>query len=177
MYYVMNVAPRNTLGRAEKLKSRKQTELLFAQGKAFTAFPVRVVFRVGHSSQMTDDREHPDHDSHRETNDRDKVTDDGKQMTEKCGEVEPAKAAAVQIGVSASSRNFKKATDRNRIKRLLREAYRLQKHALLQAAQEKGITLQVFFLYIDKSLPTFALVEDKMRYCIKRLRKVVEEQA
>jgi ribonuclease P protein component len=163
----MNVGPRNTLGRAEKLKSRKQTELLFAGGKAFTAFPIRVVYRIVDSLQMTDDRD-------RVTGDVTKAI--GMEVTGKDSEGELAKAAAVQIGVSASSRHFKKATDRNRIKRLLREAYRLQKHPLMQAAQQKGVTLQVFFLYIDKTLPTFALVEDKMRYCLKRLRKVVEEQ-
>ena len=36
----------------------------------------------------------------------------------------------VQTGVSVSKRNFKRAVDRNRIKRLMREAYRLNKHIL-----------------------------------------------
>ncbi|HRH35028.1 MAG TPA: ribonuclease P protein component, partial [Catalimonadaceae bacterium] len=39
-------------------------------------------------------------------------------------------AAPVQILVSASKRNFKQAVDRNRIKRQIREAYRLHKHLL-----------------------------------------------
>ena len=84
-------------------------------------------------------------------------------------------AGPVQIGVSASKRNFKKAVDRNRVKRLLRETYRLNKHPLLQKAAERQKQLQVFFIYIDKTLPTFAPLEEKMGYCLKRLVKILED--
>ena len=71
----------------EKLKSRKQIELLFAQGKSISSFPVKVFYLpVVHTP------EHP-----------------------------------VQVGVGVSARNFKKAVDRNTIKRRMREAYRLHK--------------------------------------------------
>lgn len=81
----------------------------------------------------------------------------------------------VQIGVTASSRNFKHAVDRNRIKRLLREAYRHQKHELLQVVEARGLQVSVFFIYLDKTLPTFEMLDDKMRYCLKRLRKILED--
>ena len=42
----------------------------------------------------------------------------------------PGQATALQAGFSVSSRNFRKAVDRNRIKRLLRESYRKQKSIL-----------------------------------------------
>jgi ribonuclease P protein component len=131
----------NTLGKAEKLKSRKQIELLFAEGKGFTAFPVKVVYLVRQKDGPAVDNEN----------------------------------AAVQVGVSASTRHFKHATDRNRIKRWLREAYRQQKHELVETAEQKGIGLSVFFIYLDKTMPGYDLLFDKMRYCLKRLRKTMEE--
>ena len=59
--------------------------------------------------------------------------------------VEAEGQAGLQIGVSVSKRYFKKAADRNRIKRLLREAYRLQKNELLQLVKAQNKKGSVFF--------------------------------
>ena len=136
-------APRHTLGKAEKLKSRKLIQQLFTTGKAFTAYPVKVVYLV-------------------------------QPAAEPIAPLQPP--VPVQIGVSVSTRHFKHAADRNRIKRLLREAYRQQKHELLNTARNNDLQLSVFFLYLDKELPTYDALYDKMRYCLKRLRKSVGKE-
>ena len=84
-------------------------------------------------------------------------------------------APDVKVGVSASKRNFKKAVDRNRVKRLLRESYRLNKQGLPALFAAKGTSLQVFFIYVDKTLPTFESLETKMKTCIKKLQKIGED--
>lgn len=64
-----------------------------------------------------------------------------------------------KTGVSVSKRFFKKAVERNRIKRLLREVYRLKK-----ATYFSNLTKQHAFmiLYIGKEKPTFKQVETQM---------------
>lgn len=82
----------------------------------------------------------------------------------------------LQAAVGVSSRNFKKATERNRIKRLMREAYRLQKAALHEHLQAREKSLSVFFLYVGKELPLYPIVYDKMGAALQRLIKFVDEK-
>jgi len=115
----------------EKLKSRKQIELLFAKGKSIAVFPVKVFFLP----------------------------------------VEHTPVHPVQVGVGVSARNFKKAVDRNTIKRRMREAYRLHKLPLHEhlVAQQKSVA--VFILWIDKQMPTTAALQELMPAVIEKLIK------
>jgi ribonuclease P protein component len=83
----------------------------------------------------------------------------------------------VKAGVSVSSRNFKKAVDRNRIKRLLREAYRLNKAALMEHAEKNSQQLSLFFIYTDKLLPEFSTINQKMQVILNKLIKATSEVA
>jgi ribonuclease P protein component len=117
------------LPKQARLKSRTALETIFAAGKSFTVFPIKVFYRI--------------------------IPRENEKIP-------------VQAGVGVSSRNFKKATDRNRIKRLLRETYRTQQELL---TIPEGQKLEVFFLFLAKELPVFSELKIGIETVLKKLNE------
>ena len=121
----------HTLGKEERLCSRKALEELFGGGhQSVSVFPIRAVF-------MPNGQEN------------------------------------VRILVSVSKRYFKRAVKRNRIKRQLREAYRLQKDRLLPP--DGG--LDIAFLWTSNEMLPTEKVFQKMHNILCRIHESVNHSS
>ncbi len=75
----------------------------------------------------------------------------------------------IKAGFGVSSKNFKLAAQRNRIKRLLREAYRTEKSVIKDTTCVKNKSVILFILYIDKQMPDYWQVKDAMKFALDKL--------
>lgn len=105
----MFVLMKFTLGKEERLKSKKLIERLYTEGESIKSFPLRMVFL----------------------------------------QTEHTSVYPTQVGISVPKRNFKKAVDRNRIKRLLREVYRKEKH-MVYSEVDKPYVYMISYLAKDE---------------------------
>ena len=83
----------------------------------------------------------------------------------------------VRIMVSVPKKKFKKAVVRNRIKRLIRETYRLNKSQLFYFAVENNLKLYVSFQYVSDEIMIFSEMHNKMQKALDKLIKTVSENA
>lgn len=84
-------------------------------------------------------------------------------------EEENLQSENVSVLFSVSKRHFKRAVKRNRVKRQLREAYRLHKAELATVAHQKEIKLSVAFLWLSGELWDTQKIMLKMQQILNRL--------
>lgn len=77
--------------------------------------------------------------------------------------------STVSILISVSKKRFKRAVKRNRVKRLIREAYRLNKKELIDFVIQSGKSYDIALLYLKSELPTYAEIEKAMLKTINTL--------
>jgi len=123
-----------SLGKSERLKSRKQIDQIFETGKKITLFPFRLLYR----------------------------TEQGK--------------GNLKAGFTVSSKNFPRAVDRNRIKRLMREAYRLRKNELETEVLKNDFCLHLFLIYTGREMVDYEEISVPLKKLLDKLMKVLYEK-
>ena len=74
-----------------------------------------------------------------------------------------------QAGFSVPKKHFKRAVDRNRIKRLMREVYRLNKAGFYEKLVEKKQQMAIMFVYKGKEMPEYETVTKAIVNCINKV--------
>jgi ribonuclease P protein component len=93
--------------KSERLCSKRNLELLLAQGESINLSGIKVIYRL----------------------------------------MAQAKPGFMQLAISVPKRNFKKAVDRNRTKRLIREVFRKEKQSINHLLQLKEQSLHLLIIY------------------------------
>lgn len=147
-----------TLPKSERLYLRESIGELFANGKSFSVFPYRVVYLVSPSLPAEGD-------------------------TSAEGEAQPVirpsqhegdpRQGRCAIMAVAPKKRFKHAVDRNHVKRLTREAYRLQKLPLIEALEQRQLRLEVAFIYTDNKFISFDETHRLIGRAIQRIIKAL----
>ena len=85
-------------------------------------------------------------------------------LIEPKSDIEPA-----NVLISVPKKRFKRAVKRNRLKRLIREAYRLNKQELIEKLEEKQLQIHVAFNYVSDDELDFASIEKKIKLSLQKL--------
>ena len=82
-------------------------------------------------------------------------------------DVLPSEDTNISVLISVPKKNVHLATNRNKIKRIIRECYRTNKNILIENKQD----LTIAIVYLSSEIPEFRLLEEKIKLVLQRLKQ------
>jgi ribonuclease P protein component len=143
----------------ERLCLKKDIAELFEKGQKSACFPFRIILNANYSIYQL-----PLFGNSENGDEEMKV---------------PEFECKTQILISVSKRNFKNATDRNRLKRQIREAYRLKKDGFFKMIndhlpQNTNLFIHIGFIYTSKVKEPYSLIERKMEKALEEIANKIK---
>lgn len=153
-----------TFKKEEHLCSRQLIDRLYTEGHRLMVFPYSVqwmtlesgVWRVESGERRAESRE---------------PLRNSETQPLRNSATQPPCHPATQVMIVAPKRKFHHAVDRNRVRRLTRECYRLRKHTLYDFLQQNGLALVFSMVYIHNGIMTFDQLGHKMDKLLAALQK------
>lgn len=93
----------------------------------------------------------------------------------RCLSVELTHPVSSQLMISVPKRKFKRAVDRNRVKRWVREAWRIERGPLEQLVEKRGEQWAIVLIFVGKEMPDWTVCETAMKKLIRRLEAHVAQ--
>lgn len=81
----------------------------------------------------------------------------------------------IAVLVNVSKRKFKRAVKRNRMKRLIRENFRIHRHDLENLLRTRPYSLNIAFLYLKNELSDYVEINKAMAKALDLLKKKIPE--
>ncbi|MFO7999420.1 MAG: ribonuclease P protein component [Bacteroidales bacterium] len=142
-----------TLQKSERLGNFRLQQLLFRKGRVVFCHPFRVVYLLVGKNTQSLPPEIPRH-----------------AFSRPATFLHPAKAL-----FSVPSRHLRRATDRNRVKRLMKEAYRKNKTGFYSFLESRHEVCVFAFIYVHRHVLPYGEVESKIKLSLQKLRQAIEE--
>tara|TARA_Y100000766_G_scaffold231608_1_gene205715 strand:- start:183 stop:554 length:372 start_codon:yes stop_codon:yes gene_type:complete len=79
----------------------------------------------------------------------------------------------IELLVSVPKKNIKLAVNRNIIKRMVKEAYRLNKKALYEQVNREKKSFSVAIIYMNNKIPSYFYVEKKIKLILERFTTII----
>jgi len=172
--------PENKFPATERLKSKKEIQHLFTEGKSIKRFPLRLLYQFVNAHQTAPLRETNPAPDKQPAGPKDTTIPDQKApvlepnaATDTDRHISNRNKGFVKIAVAVSSRKFPSAVQRNRVKRLIRECYRTNKAELIEFAVEKQLCLNAAFVFLDNQIPGYEALEKQMKALIQSLLEIM----